>query len=414
MKRVGLLLLAAASATHAAAQSPEGLWIQSPDGTQRRSIPVFSHRGYQSVESDGLRLLGWTVLREGGRVRAQLPGGSEIFLQEGVPFVRWGSEVYQIAHWPYVTEDKFFVPSQLLVDLLPVVLTRAYRYEASSNTLSVLQPDLWAGGALGGEGAARVQDEVPVPGVEPGGPARGAERSVVVIDPGHGGEDPGTGGRSGWKEKDVALRIAQALADILADDPNLEIHLTRNRDVLVPLWERGAVATEWKGDRPGIFISIHANASASSSSTRGFETYFLSEARTDHARRVAALENSAASIGPEPNGAPDSDLGFILRELRNLGHQTWSALLAEMVQQELDEAHPGPNRGVKQGPFAVMTNALMPAVLVEVGFMSNREDEQLLSRESFHRDAAEALARSVRRFFERYPPGRGVASGGGP
>ena len=102
----------------------------------------------------------------------------------------------------------------------------------------------------------------------------------------------------------------------------------------------------------------------------------------------------------------DNDLHFILRELRNLDHQHWSALLAELVQNELKVVHPGPNRGVKQGPFAVITNALMPAVLVEVGFVTNREEERLLSRSDFQVDIAKALTNAISDFFGRYPPGQ--------
>jgi N-acetylmuramoyl-L-alanine amidase len=107
----------------------------------------------------------------------------------------------------------------------------------------------------------------------------------------------------------------------------------------------------------------------------------------------------------DPDDEPD--LRFILGELRNLDQQHWSALLAEMAQEELDDFHPGPDRGVKQGVLAVLTNAIMPAVLVEVGYLSNSDESRLLSQSQFQAQAAAALGRSVVRFFERYPPGSG-------
>ena len=119
-------------------------------------------------------------------------------------------------------------------------------------------------------------------------------------------------------------------------------------------------------------------------STRGFETYFLSEARTEHERRVAAIENAPLSLegqGVDPENEPDLD--FILRELRNLDHQHWSELLASLTQEELADFHPGPNRGVKQGVLAVLTNALMPSVLVETGYLSNAEEARILGEPSF-------------------------------
>jgi hypothetical protein len=109
----------------------------------------------------------------------------------------------------------------------------------------------------------------------------------------------------------------------------------------------------------------------------------------------------------------DPLLAGILRDLITHDHQHWSALLAEMVQRELGTFHPGPDRGVKQAPFAVLTNALMPSVLVELGFITNREEERLMTRPEFHRDRPEALARAIRAFFDRYPPG-GTGMRGAP
>jgi N-acetylmuramoyl-L-alanine amidase len=243
------------------------------------------------------------------------------------------------------------------------------------------------------------------------GPA-GARALVIVIDPGHGGDDPGAIGPSGVREKDVALAVALALARELARQPAYAVHLTRDRDVLVPLWERGAGATKLKGERPGIFISLHANALPRQRDVRGFETYFLSEARTEDERRVAANENAPLALPRETSPADGPELQFILRELRNLDQQHWSALLAQLVQAELSPVHPGMDRGVKQGPFAVITNALMPAVLIEVGFVTNREEERLLASPDFHDSVARALARAVGRFFERYPSGGRPPEGG--
>jgi N-acetylmuramoyl-L-alanine amidase len=201
--------------------------------------------------------------------------------------------------------------------------------------------------------------------------------------------------------------MARALQRELSSDPEIEVRLTRDGDVAVPLWSRGETATSWKGERPGVFISIHANALPDRTGVRGFETYFLSEARDEHERRVAALENAplGATGAGAATGAGDPLLGAILRDLRTFDHQHWSADLAEEVQRELGGFHPGPDRGVKQGPFAVITNSLMPSVLVEVGFITNPEEERLLTRDDFHRQSAQAIARAIRRFFERYPPG---------
>src|SRR5690606_14840134 len=137
-------------------------------------------------------------------------------------------------------------------------------------------------------------------------PARAAQR-VVVIDPGHGGRDPGRIGPNGVREKDVTLEIAQRLARVLRER-GYEVHLTRTTDTYVSLPERPKLANEWRGDRPvAVFLSIHANA-APSSSVRGFETFFLSEARTADERRVAEMENEAIRFDDHPPAAADDGL----------------------------------------------------------------------------------------------------------
>lgn len=235
---------------------------------------------------------------------------------------------------------------------------------------------------------------------------------VVVIDAGHGGFDPGSLGPAGLREKDVALAVALELASALDTVPDLEVYLTRDRDVSIPIWDRGEMATRLRGDRPGILISIHAN-SLDDPEPRGLETYFLSEARTEHERRVAALENAPAALAGDGGvgGTGDAGLDFILNELRNLDHIHWSADLAGLVHERVASVHPGRDRGVRQAPLAVITNALMPSVLIELGFISNPAEERLLDDETFQKEAAAAMAEAVVAFFERYPPR--ASEGGG-
>jgi N-acetylmuramoyl-L-alanine amidase len=354
------------------------------------------------------------------------------------PLFYWDQDLLQLVSAPFSGDGSVQIPLQFVVDFLPARASEAYAFSAGDGALQVLDPSLWprasadgspvetAGGRIANvdrSGNDPATDE-PVSTDNPSAPtlqqdleeAQDLEKRVVVIDPGHGGRDPGTIGGGGRREKDIALAIGRYLERELRSDEDLEVYLTRDRDVLVPLWERGPQATMLKGDRPGVFISIHVNSSPSSPAIRGFETYFLSEARTEDERRVAAMENAPLQQEAELGGSDveDLDMTFIMRELRTLDHQHWSSLLAEGIQAELEEVHPGPNRGVKQGPFAVITNALMPAVLVEVGFITNREEERVLSRGEFQRGVAAALAQGVRDFFERYPPGQGAALQGLP
>ncbi len=369
------------------AQAPD-LWLRL-DAAGSEALEIDQTRGFAAFDVTALSRLGWEVERDRYTVEARLDS-LEVRLNVGNPFFTWGGTPLQFTDEPYVERGRVFVPAQFLIDFFPNRVA-GYEYDPGTRTL-------WSS-VLAARGAPPAAS-----------PSRALARHsrLVVIDAGHGGFDPGAIGPSGVREKDVALGIARALASALEADSTIEVQLTRDRDVLIPLWRRGEQATVWAGDRPSVFISLHANALPASRATRGFETYFLSEARTDDERRVAALENSAGTQSGGPRLEPATELGGILGELRNHDYQHWSAHFADLVQMELAEVHPGKNRGVKQGPFAVITNALMPAVLVEIGYLTHRSEERLLARPEFHEEAAGALARAVGAFFRQYPSGNGI------
>ncbi|MDT8341109.1 MAG: N-acetylmuramoyl-L-alanine amidase [Longimicrobiales bacterium] len=397
--------MAALPAPAAAQQSAAALRLTGAPGGER-SFPLERHRAYPAVPARALEAAGWRLERsESGEWRARLVDVGVITLTPGVPFLRLDSSWVQLVAAPYELGEVLYLPLQLFTDLLPDRYPG--RFAASdSRWLRVLAPDTTTAGARRGNGDGAG------PLVRPDDP-RVAARRVVIIDPGHGGVDPGSLGPGRTREKDVTLAVARALARVLEQDDDLEVHLTRDEDVLVPIWERGQVATRIKGDRYGIFLSIHANA-VTRRDVRGVETYFLSEARTDHEARVAALENSAMEMEREHAGGPEpGELGSIISELLNLDFQRWSSELAGLVQRELSGVHPGPDRGVKQGPLAVLTNAMMPSVLVEVGFITHPVDERLMNTDAYQREVAESLARAVRTFFARYPPGTGANTGAG-
>ncbi len=231
-------------------------------------------------------------------------------------------------------------------------------------------------------------------------------RKLVVIDAGHGGVDPGARGPEGTREKAVTLAVARRVAEILADDADLDVRLTRDRDTLISLRDRTRRANHWRGEagkagaRDALFISIHCNAS-DQRSARGFETFFLSEAKTADARRVAQMENAAQDYEEAPRPGSGDPLSFILNDLRQNRYVLESSGWAARIQQRLDIMHPGPNRGVKQAGFVVLNGAFMPAVLVEIGFITNPAEEQMLIDPAEQRRIARELATSVREFFER-------------
>jgi N-acetylmuramoyl-L-alanine amidase len=222
---------------------------------------------------------------------------------------------------------------------------------------------------------------------------------VVVIDPGHGGKDPGAVGATGLREKDVVLDIGQRLAQLLSTRLGLKVIFTREDDTFIPLSERTKMANAQGAD---LFLSIHANASKKRQAN-GFETYFLAEAKNDAGRAAAILENSALKFErPEASLVGTSDLDFILYDMiQNEFHQE-SEHLADIIQGQLDEKLHTANRRVNQAPFYVLNGAYMPAVLVETAFISNPDEESLLKKRWFRQKIAEALYESVRAFKEKY------------
>ena len=222
---------------------------------------------------------------------------------------------------------------------------------------------------------------------------------VVVLDAGHGGKDPGKIGPNGLAEKTVTLSVATKLAALLRDR-GYEVHLTRTTDTLVALADRPKLANQWKNGRPAtLFVSIHANAA--SPKAEGYETYFLSEARTEDERRVAEMENAAVAF-EEKTATKGPAIEQLLTGLRNDYYQRASNDFAEVIQNELGAFHPGQNRGVKQAGFRVLVGAVMPAVLVEIAFISNPTEAKLLGSAAFQDKIAYGLARSIQNFFDSH------------
>lgn len=415
---VGFVLALAAETVPA--QSQPRLDIQREDGSTTR-VSVLIDRGYAAVPVTVLEDLGWRAEIDGSSLTLSAAGEMALSLRVGSPFFRWDGVVLQFTDVPYRAGSGVFVPLQLLTDFLPRRLPGLYDYAGDRSLLragdiAFIGEDLVRmDGASDTDtsAATAAQDDAPmsVEEVRAAGPSPYDGVRVVVIDPGHGGVDPGALGPDGIREKAVALEVGLRVAEHLRNNPDLEVHLIRDDDTFVDVWERGLIATEIKGERPGIFVSIHANSFPARREARGFETYFLSDARTEHERRVSAIENAPITMNPQ-NVDEDAvaDIDFILRDLKNYEHAHWSEDLASLVQDELDGVHPGPNRGVKQGVLAVLTNALMPSVLVELGYLSNATEGRLMGTSGFHRDAASAIADAVERFFERYPPGSGLGS----
>ncbi len=227
---------------------------------------------------------------------------------------------------------------------------------------------------------------------------QGTHRShwVVVLDPGHGGKDPGAIGRRGTREKDITLAVARRLKRILESSGRVRVVLTRDRDRFITLGERARIANRAHAD---LFVSLHCNK-AKSRQARGAETFFLSAARTQWERAVANLENGALRFeGLEPPDTGDL-LAYVLSDMAQAQFLKESQQLALSVQTQLARALNLRDRGVKQAGFYVLTGAYMPAILVEMGFLSNRQEEHLLRQGWYQEKLARAIARGILDFLE--------------
>lgn len=251
----------------------------------------------------------------------------------------------------------------------------------------------------------------PSPPATAGGASHGEPREtnrthVVIVDAGHGGRDRGMQGPLGSPEKvyekDITLAVAHELRAAL-ERRGVRVVMTRSTDTLIALDDRGRIANRAKGD---LFISVHVNAAnpgwASPGGARGYETYFLAEAKTEDERRVEAMENESVRFETSADVSRDDPLGFIMRDMAQNEHLRESSRVAQLMQDRMRAIHPGPSRGVKQAGFRVLVTAFMPAVLVEIGFGTNRAESQWMSDVAKQRELAESLASAAMAYLEEY------------
>ncbi len=219
----------------------------------------------------------------------------------------------------------------------------------------------------------------------------GLSVKTIVIDPGHGGKDPGAVSQT-RQEKQIVLSLSKTLSGILVKK-GYNVRLTRETDVFIPLRKRTQFATDQKAD---LFISIHTNASTARQAA-GIETYYLALASDESARITAMRENAGAEYNMKEL---DALVGRILKESKS----TESRRLAELIQAQLTSEKQVKNRGVKHAPFVVLIGTKVPAVLVEVGFISNPKEGKKLTTKAYQRQLATAIAAGIEQYIKNLPP----------
>lgn len=276
-------------------------------------------------------------------------------------------------------------PDRLVIRLLRGASADSYTLENPFRIVfDVHRPGQATGPAGGGVGGG-LSPALDRPGIR-----------TIVIDPGHGGTETGAIGPSGVQEKELTLLLARALAGQLAERLGVRTELTRTADEVISFDARTALANQNKAD---LFISIHLNASLGTGA-HGAETYFLSNRATDpRAASSANLENGGLGAGSDPAdpGALE-DLQLMLWDLAQSRYLEQSQRLANLIQGELNQALDLKDRGVKQAPFRVLVGAAMPAVLVELGFISNPDEEKKLQDAGYRAQLVDALVRAVGRY----------------
>lgn len=350
--------------------------------------------------------------------------GTHFVLEPGVAVVRVGNDVRPLATAPRVKDGHLLVPVQLVSDVFPDVVPNT-RWDGQTSQLVVFGAP--SAPAPDRTRDARDSEPAPAPRRAPTRPSSRADdarlpavpakrhRYTIIVDAGHGGVDNGMTGPLGGGpkiyEKNITLAVANKLGGAL-ESRGVDVVYTRTRDTLIALDDRGKIANRAAGD---LFISIHVNAANPNwrdpRGSRGFETYFLSEAHTEDARRVEQMENDAVKFeAAQDKIDKDDPLSFILSDMQQNMHLRESSDLAELIQGRLRKMHPGPSRGVKQAGFRVLVTAYMPAVLVEIGFGTNPAEAAYISDPSKQNALASAIADAAMEYLSRYE-GR-ITSGG--
>jgi N-acetylmuramoyl-L-alanine amidase len=387
------------------------------DGQRSVRVPTVASVNGPMLRADALAaMLPVNVRHDSASAYTIEVWGARLQMQLGFQVVRVGDAVYPLAAAPIVKNGHLMVPLQLISDVFPGAVPNT-RWDAATGQLVVF--NTVAAGPAAVRAAAPVASESARPRVSsnmdasdrttrlPPVPVK-HHRRTIIVDAGHGGVDNGMTGPLGGRgpkiyEKDITLAVANKLGRQLAAR-GVDVVYTRTSDTLIALDDRGRIANRASGN---LFISIHVNAANPNwhdpEGARGFETYFLSEARTEDARRVEQMENAAVRFEGTPSKIDKDDpLSFILSDMRQNEHLRESSELADFIQRQLGRMHPGPSRGVKQAGFRVLVTAYMPAVLVEIGFGTNARESAFISDPSKQDAIAAAIADAAMKYLERY------------
>lgn len=400
-------------------------------GDRVKTVPIVKQGGQAAVRADLLaEALGGQLVAVTANTYRFTLGARNVGLEAGKPWVRTDTGDLPLVSSPYRSDSRLFVPLSLATELLPRLFANLlYDDERDElRRLALVTAPRNGGGATPGatKATAQAQSTPPPPRAAAGAgsappPRAGAtisnsptRKRIVVVDAGHGGPDNGMTGPLGIarkvREKDITLAVALALQQQL-ESRGVTVVMTRTTDTLIALDDRGKIANTAKGD---VFISVHVNAAnpgwKQPAGARGFETYFLAEAKTEDEKRVEAMENESIKFETNAETSRDDPLGFIIRDMAQNEHLRESSSLADLILRQLKTMHPGPSRGVKQAGFSVLVHAFMPAVLVEIGFGSNPAESTYMTDRVHQGELAAAIADATMQYLQQYERKVGAGS----
>ncbi len=400
---------------------PDGVLVVK-DASRSVQVPLIPSSDGPLLRADALRpVVPVTVSHLMGDRWMLIVNGTAIEVVPGRRSAKVGDEHYQLAAAPVVTKGVLLVPLQLVVEIIPRLMNNLVwdpqRFELrafSSVTKFADREEARAAKAAKGRGVVQAGESRRAPASGPaaeiaasragGGTLR--TRKLVVVDAGHGGPDGGMhgpiGGGPAVTEKAVTLAVSRRVGAALATR-GIDVKYTRTTDTLIALDDRGRIANEAHAD---LFVSIHVNAAnphwKNPGAARGFETYFLAEAKTEDDRRVERMENEVVKFEMTSTAASGEALSFVLNDMAQNEHLRESNELAELIQRRLGRVHPGPNRGVKQAGFRVLVTAYMPAVLVEIGFGTSPADAEYITDTTRVEELSAAIADAVLEYLQGY------------
>ena len=412
------VLLAALQLTIAGASGggPDGPLIVK-NASRSVSVTLVATADGPILRADAIRpVVPITVSHVMGERWMLIVNGTAIEVQAGSRLARVGPESYQLASAPSVRKGVLWVPLQLVVEIVPRVVNNLvwdperFELRAFSSVTKFARREEAAAARPARAGAAESRrvstenDGSVVASHASIGPLR--SRKLVVVDAGHGGPDGGMHGPIGGgpqiAEKNITLMVAKRVGAALGKR-GIDVKYTRTTDTLIALSDRGRIANDARAD---LFVSIHVNAAnpgwKDPGAARGFETYFLAEAKTEDARRVEQMENEVVKFEANSSAHAGDPLSFVLNDMAQNEHLRESNELAELIQRRLGRVHPGSNRGVKQAGFRVLVTAFMPAVLVEIGFGTNAADAAYMTDPARVEELSAAISDAVLEYLQRY------------